>query len=193
MARLAGWLFTSRPQSAVFVPILTHRAEKRLGVSVLLMMDARQLAELVDAHAPALLLFARQFCTTPEDAVQQAFVKLVAGREPPHDVLAWLYRTVRNAAIDLSRSDRRRQRRETHVARPEAWFIEPDLERADAEIAVAALALLPLEQREIVIARIWGNMTFEQLAAVFSISVSSAYRRYETGIGTLAEHLGVQQ
>jgi DNA-directed RNA polymerase specialized sigma24 family protein len=58
------------------------------------MMDARQLADLLDAHSPALMLLARQYVSAPEDAVQEAFVKLSALTLPPDDVRAWLFRVV---------------------------------------------------------------------------------------------------
>jgi RNA polymerase sigma-70 factor (ECF subfamily) len=91
----------------------------------------------------------------------------------------------------MARSERRRQKREAATARPEGWFVETDLDRDDAEAAVAALADLPPDLREVVVARIWGKMTFEQISAAFDLSVSSAYRRYETGIGALAELMRV--
>jgi RNA polymerase sigma-70 factor (ECF subfamily) len=53
-------------------------------------MTPRRLAELIDAHAPALVLYARQWCAAPEDAVQAAFCKLAAQRSPPDDEAAWL-------------------------------------------------------------------------------------------------------
>ena len=52
------------------------------------------LGRLVDEHAAALTLFARQWCAAPEDVVQEAFVKLAARRPPPNDPAAWLYQVV---------------------------------------------------------------------------------------------------
>ena len=40
-------------------------------------MGPEQLGELVDRHAAALVLYARQWCACPEDVVQTAFLKLV--------------------------------------------------------------------------------------------------------------------
>src|SRR5437667_425569 len=36
-------------------------------------MNAGQLADLIDGHAAALVLFARQWCAAPEDVVRDAF------------------------------------------------------------------------------------------------------------------------
>src|SRR5688572_33019637 len=111
-------------------------------------MTGRRLAELIDAHAAALVLFARQWCAAPEDVVQDALCKLAGRSQWPDDPVAWLYRVVKNRAIDAGRSDRRRQRREAAASRPERWFKEPAVEGLDAEAAVAALESLPAEQRE---------------------------------------------
>jgi RNA polymerase sigma-70 factor (ECF subfamily) len=56
---------------------------------------------------------------------------------------------------------------------------------------VAALERLPAELREVIVARLWGGLTFDQIAAVFGCSASSAFRRFEAGIAALREVLGV--
>jgi RNA polymerase sigma-70 factor (ECF subfamily) len=96
-------------------------------------MDAHDFASLVDKLGPALILYARQWCQAPEDVVQDAFVKLVAQREPPREVIPWLYRVVRNGALDAGKSARRRVRREQATAKPERWFVEQAIDGLDAE------------------------------------------------------------
>lgn len=155
-------------------------------------MTARRLADLIHAHAAALVLFARQWCAAPEDVVQEAFCKLAAQPAWPEDPPAWLFRVVRNAAIDVGKAERRRTRREAVAARPVRWFSERESEGLDAAAAVAALEALPPDQREVIVARLWGGMTLEQAATVAGCSVSTAFRRYEAGIAALRERLGVE-
>jgi RNA polymerase sigma factor (sigma-70 family) len=158
------------------------------------MMSPTDFANLVDTHAAALILFARQWCTAPEDVVQDAFLKLVAAREKPRDVVAWLYRVVRNGAIDAGKMARRRSHRESAVARrldAARWFVEPDVEGLDAETVVAALQRLAGEQRETIVAHLWGGLTFEQIASVSGCSASTAFRRFSAGIESLRKELGV--
>src|SRR5688572_27185927 len=112
-------------------------------------MTGRHLAELIDSHAAALVLYARQWCAAPEDVVQAAFAKLAAQPAPPDDPPAWLYAVVRNAAIDAGKADRRRQKREHAVARPVRWFAEAQIDGLDAVTAVRALEALPADQREV--------------------------------------------
>src|SRR5262245_4212739 len=127
-------------------------------------MSPRRLADLIDAHSPALLLYARQLCAAPEDVVQEAFLKLVAQRVWPNDVVPWLYRVVRNAAFDERKTARHRTQREQAVARNAPWFVEERLEGLDAAAASKALQELAVDQREVIVAHLWGGLTFEQIA-----------------------------
>ena len=150
-------------------------------------MTAPQLTEWIDAHAAALTLFARQQCADPEAVVQEAFCKLARSRHEKTDSVAWLYRVVRNGAIDAGKAERRRRKRETQRAKSELWFDESTV---DADEAVQALAALPAEQREVIVLRIWSGLTLEQIAFACDCSVSSVHRRYEAGLQTLRERLG---
>src|SRR5438309_2325962 len=77
-----------------------------------LLMGPELLGRLLDQHASALVLYARQWCTAPEDVVQEAFLKLVAQPKPPASPVAWLYRVVRNGALSAARAARRRRHHE---------------------------------------------------------------------------------
>ncbi len=153
-------------------------------------MSPKQIANLIDAHSPALLLYARQFGAGAEDIVQEALLRLLRQRTWPTEVLPWLFRTVRNAALDAAKTARRRDKRELAVARSARWFVEPEVEGLDADLAARALAELPLEMREAIVSRIWGGLTFEQIAAVAGTSASTACRHYQVGIALLREKLG---
>jgi len=154
-------------------------------------MSPPDVARLIDGHAAALVLYARQWCDAPEDVVQEAFLKLVRQGRPPQDAIAWLYRVVRNGALDAAKRERRRQRRESEAARPVRWFVEPEVDGLDAETAVAAVQRLPADQREVIVARHWGELNFEQIAEVAGCSASTAFRRYTAGVETLRQQLGV--
>ena len=119
-------------------------------------------------------------------------MKLVRQRRPPEDVVAWLYRVVRNGALDAAKIARRRRGRESAAARPVRWFVEPEVDGLDAEIAVAALERPPApEQREVIVAHHWGGLSFEQVATVVGCSASTAFRRYTAGVEVLRKLLGV--
>lgn len=146
------------------------------------------LGQLLADHGAALVLYARQLCRTPEDVVQQALIELVSQAQRPENAVAWLYRMVRNRAISTSRSDRRRIAREAQAAAPEAWF-DSAASRLDADEAAQALAGLPLELREVVVARIWGQLKFADIAELVGTSLSTTQRRYEQAIRELQMRL----
>jgi len=155
-------------------------------------MGPELLGRLIDEHGPALVLFARQWCATPEDVVQEAFVKLVALPRPPSNPAPWLYRVVRNAALAASRAERRRRHHEAvAAARAPAWFTAPDASGLDVAATTAALQALPLLQREVIVAHLWGGLTFEQIGAVAGCSAATAYRAFVAGLSALREKLGV--
>lgn len=156
------------------------------------MMDVAVLDQLIDQHAAALTLFARQWCASPEDVVQDVFLKLVSLRAPPRVPAGWLFRAVRNAAISAGRAERRRQKHEGRAAtQAPTWFYPSESAGLDAATAAAALNELPPEQREAIVARLWGGLTFEQIAELTGTSAPTAHRRYTTGLQGLRELLRV--
>jgi len=152
------------------------------------------LAEIVDAHVDALLLFARQRSReSAEDVVQEAFLRLVRrvkGGDPPENVVAWLYRVVRNELITRHQSQSRSRAWEERVAtrRPE-WFESSVETQLDAIRAAERLEALPVEEREVVVARIWGGLSFEEIGELTKTSRSTAHRRYLSGIDALRKCL----
>jgi len=157
-------------------------------------MDPGPFAVLIDRHADALVLFARQLCDTPEDVVQEAFLKLAGLAKPPDNPAAWLYRVVRNAAIDASLAAGRRRKHEAEAAAQSTnWFDsteEIDPGGLDPACVERELGALPVEQREVIVSHLWGGLTFEQIGEALGTSSSSAHRLYVRGLAALKERLG---
>jgi RNA polymerase sigma-70 factor (ECF subfamily) len=141
-------------------------------------VDARAIAELFDRHAAALTLYARQWTTAADDCVQEAFIELARQSEAPASPAAWLYRVTRNRALNALRST---QRRTTHEQTAAMARNERGLAKASPEQLVeAAELLLALEadQREIVVLRVWGGLSWQEIADLVRTSKSSAQRTY---------------
>jgi RNA polymerase sigma-70 factor (ECF subfamily) len=153
----------------------------------LLGVEAKRLAELVARHGGGLVLYARQWCATPEDAAQEAFVKLAVLAREPDDPAAWLYRATRNAAISAGRGERRRRHHESTAARPD-WFV-PSPEGPDPAEVARALELLPADLREPLVAHLWGGLTFAAIGPLMGVSASTAHRRYEEALAILRQTL----
>lgn len=159
---------------------------------VILMMEPEVLARLIEQQSAALVLYARQWTAAPEDVVQEAFLKLAGLRSPPANPVGWLFRVTRNGALSAARAEQRRRKHEANAAQSkQAWFQARENSPVDTQEAVLALQQLPIEQREIIVAHIWGGLTFEQIAEVVGCSSSTAHRRYGEGLAQLRERLGM--
>ena len=150
------------------------------------------LSRLLDEHGPALELLARQWCRSPADVVQDAFVQLARQSVLPENVAGWLYRVVRNGAISQSRSAQRRRQHEAAAGQLQpSWFTPTPADLVDADAASEELSRLPIEEREVIVAHLWGRLSFNQIALLIDTSSSTAHRRYQSGLEKLRETLGV--
>lgn len=138
----------------------------------------------LDEHGPALILFARQwtYCQADaEDVVQDAFVRFWQQRGRARDELPYLFSCVRTSALNRRREAARRSRREAAAGASgatESWFEDPLENRQRQELIETALKSLPDEQREVVVLKIWGNLTLQAIGEVLSISPDTAASRF---------------
>jgi RNA polymerase sigma-70 factor (ECF subfamily) len=106
-----------------------------------------------------------------EDVVQDTFVKLAQRRRrirPEKGVRAWLYRVARNRAIDLMR---RRGREVTGDTAPEdrggaRGPVEELARREREEKLRTSLASLPEKERDLLVLRFFGDLSFKEIARV---------------------------
>jgi RNA polymerase sigma-70 factor (ECF subfamily) len=145
-------------------------------------MDEQRLGRLIDELAPALLAMARGRCRDAEDVVQQAFVALIGQAREPENPAAWLFGAVRQLALARAREEGRRERREEAVARAEGTH-PPDPART-LDLA-EALAALDADDRDMVLARVHGGLSFEEIGHLAGISASTAWRRYRAAMETV--------
>ena len=153
-------------------------------------LPAEEIVQLIDAHFAALVLFARQWIPDgTEDVVQESLVKLVElsrTKEKPDNPVAWLYKVVRNRAISQFRKISNRLKYEQKAAGEKSvWFISASVNGYDSEEIADMLKRLPVEQREIVIQRIWGGLSFDEIADTTNASRTTVFRRYTEAIETL--------
>lgn len=107
--------------------------------------------------------------------------------------MALLVTSVRRAAFDLARRDGRRVAREERSsggfeAQTSAFHspLEGDERRAAIE---DALQRIPPAQREVLVLKIWGELTFEQIAAELALSPNTAASRYRYALAALRQEL----
>jgi RNA polymerase sigma-70 factor (ECF subfamily) len=146
--------------------------------------------------APGLVLFARQWVRSAadaEDVVQDAFVRFWR-RNHPIQNRALLYSAVRSAALDLIRRDQRRSRREIEVFADAERTVEPQFEMADDSQRGLATAVdrLPRDQREVLVMKIWNDLTFAEIGTSLGISQNTAASRYRYALAALKKTLQPQ-
>lgn len=130
-----------------------------------------------------------------EDVLHQVFLKLLKGHVdvPGDSVKPYLFRAVRNTALNLAEQNSRnvsfdKNMRETGDT-GQQWFAAPvELGYWSTKLE-GAIRGLPAEQGEILVMRIWGEMTFDQIATVLDISINTVASRYRYAIGKLRELL----
>ena len=151
-------------------------------------VDAALIADMFDRHGAALALYAAQWTAAADDCVQEALVELARQQTAPDNPPAWLYRVVRNRALNAARAARRR-------AAHEQTAVEMHGERRVSDAGPAAkaeladlLATLEPEGREIVMLRIWGQLAWREIAEVTGSSASSAQRQYVQALQQLRQH-----
>jgi len=147
----------------------------------------------LDQHAPALLLLARQWTSSrpdAEDIVQEAFLRFWRCRHRAADPVAYLYACIKHAAMEWHRSGHRRRIREQATARDELFGHESlflnHLEQDERRLAIeTALQRLSDTQREVLVMKIWGKLTFPQIAEALDISPNTAASRYRYALDAL--------
>jgi RNA polymerase sigma-70 factor (ECF subfamily) len=150
--------------------------------------NPEQVGEWFETEARPMVLYARQWLDAGQaaDVVQEVFLRLMQQTQPPEEVKAWLYRAVRNLALNRLRSIGRQRCREEKLAdEAPAWFESDPGVGMDARQAEAVLRRLPAEERELVTLRIWGGLPLGQIASVLGWSTATVFRRYHNALQQL--------
>jgi RNA polymerase sigma-70 factor (ECF subfamily) len=150
--------------------------------------DPAAVAALYDRFAAALFRTAWGLvgsAADAEDAVQDVFVSLVQNRRnlpAVADLRAYLFAALRYTAA------KQRARRRAHQPLPDDLADRPLHLGPDEELA-RALGRLPEGQREVVVLKLDGELTFAELAAGLGISPNTAASRYRYALAKLRDLL----
>jgi RNA polymerase sigma-70 factor (ECF subfamily) len=126
-----------------------------------------------------------------EDAVHAAFVKLVKLESPPADSKLYVFRSVRNAAIDLARTRSRRREQpllaEWDAANDGSGCADSDLLQCVAD----ALERLDNSGREVIELRLHAALTFKEISQLLGEPLPTVASRYRRAIDKLANEVTV--
>lgn len=154
--------------------------------------DPSALDELYDHFGPQCYRYALGMlgrAEAAEDALQELFLELARARGrlgPVRSGRAYLFAMLRHAVWRRLRRSRERS------GEPAAVFERPlpsGIPESAALDVESALAGLPAEQREVVVLKIYQDMTFAEIADATRVSQNTAASRYRYAIERLRELL----
>jgi len=156
------------------------------------------LSGLFDLTSQRLLRYAVTITRNQHDAedVIQAVLVQVAGQpkllgksdQPWH----YLLRMVRNRALVVIRS-RKRASIVTSICDLLTRRAVDELEQEETHREVwAALRKLPADQSEVVVLKIWEELTFAQIASLLDVSPATAASRYRYAMEKLSRHFALR-
>ncbi len=158
--------------------------------------DESALERLFDLTAARLVRYAEILSgrrEDAEDALQVAMIKLAQNPErlaSADQPWAYFMRMVRNETLKLGESRRSRSKLlellRSWASKPKFWFLPDDDWREQVQ---AAVKRLPPEQAEVVVLKIWEEMTFAEIAEVLGESLNTTASRYRYALEKLSRSL----
>jgi RNA polymerase sigma-70 factor (ECF subfamily) len=147
--------------------------------------DEAAFAELYDLCADRLFAYLTARIGSRDraaDVLQEVFVRVVESRRRFRKVenpIGYVFQIARNEAI---RFNARRKRHEAVQLNPAELFasIDRSSDREQAELAAAALNRIAPDERELVELKIFGGLTFREIAELTGLpqaTVATTYRR----------------
>ncbi|MBI1176343.1 hypothetical protein GC207_02770 [bacterium] len=148
---------------------------------------------LYERKAAELLLYGRALGLThaeAEDVLQETFIALLRLEVWPDQPDRYCVRAYRNRALNLRRGLWNRVKHELESRR---WFERGASESPWEMAAMRCLAGLPVDQREVIVLKIWHRHTFEEIGSLLEISPNTAAGRYRYGMQKLKSCLKVYE
>lgn len=125
-----------------------------------------------------------------EDAIQEAFYRLFRLDSEPRHLKAYVFRAVRNAAVDQVRrnpppGDELNEFIFDPAAGPRDSAAHNEFKRRVAE----ALLTLSGDERETIVEHIYGNLTFREIARVRDAPIATVASWFRRGLKKLRDRL----
>lgn len=147
-------------------------------------LEADTIADAVKRWAGVLSCWLRTRTASPDDIVQETFCRLACLDKEPERMAAWLFSVALNLCREeVRRTNRRIQREQSRAAR-EAVAETAHRDVVHQEVR-EAIEKLTAEQRDLIVARLWGELTLQECAELLHLSTTTAHRRYQEALGQL--------
>jgi RNA polymerase sigma-70 factor (ECF subfamily) len=145
--------------------------------------------KLYENRAAQLILYGRALGldhAEAEDALHDTFVALFKLRMEPEEPERYALRAIRHRALNYRRSLWRRVRREFESHQ---WFQASEPQPDAEHTAIEQLTLLPAEQREVIVLKLWHQLTFEEIGDLLKTSPNTVAARFRYGIRKIRKHM----
>jgi RNA polymerase sigma-70 factor, ECF subfamily len=147
-------------------------------------MRIEEVQALYQQHGPALLLYARSLLgrrDVADDVLQQVFMKLLEQNSIPEETRPYLFRAIRNVALNWIRSESK----QVDLAEIDPWFEAPHRDHATRVSLTVELMRVPEDQRQVLVLHIWGGLSFEEIGNVLDVSANTVASRYRYALQKL--------
>ena len=149
------------------------------------------------ANRRALGTYALALTGNPADAqdlIQDVLVRTIRQQHPVQDARAYVMRCLRNLAIDRHRQSRSRPP-ETPLDGDGLAFVDADAATDSDTLAQlrAALARLPAQRREVVVLKVYANLSFREIAEILTIPPGTAASHYARALEELRGLLATEE
>ena len=124
-----------------------------------------------------------------EDAVQTVFCRALGLNHKPENLEAYIFQSVKNAAVDLKRKHQLRTRwTKNALFECASWIDPPDWEQGDfLEHIASAFYRLGTDEQEIVIAHLVGGLKFREIAELRQQPMGTVTSHYQRGLKKLRQ------
>ena len=125
-----------------------------------------------------------------EDVLQNVFIRLTRAMQTKKNIInmrAYVYTIARNEAFRCLEQKKRQKQESLILLEPKQ---ESAITPAESMALQEALDALPTKQREVLYLKIYGRLTFEEIADCLQISLNTAASRYRYALEKMRKFLG---
>ena len=141
--------------------------------------DIQIIRSFYEAHRQALYTYAFSLAgnrEAAEDVIHDAITAVLNLKRLPKELKPYVFRCIRNAAMDIHRKSSRETMHETIFQTKQTP--DPSL----GLIAEEMLNQLSPDERETIVLKLYSGMTFQEIADVRGVSVNTAASWYRRGL-----------
>ena len=153
----------------------------------------REMERVYDRYGSQLFTCALAVTGCPglaEDALHEAFCRGFRLTKAPRNLKAYMYRSVRNAAIDQLRKKRRTSSlSEDYIFDPSAGPGELAEQNQFKRRAAETLLKLSENERETIVQHLYADLTFQEIADIRGRSIGTVTSWYRRGLVKMREYM----